>query len=41
VSDQDGVDLDIQTGIIADGQAKVLNVFAVAVARRAGQRQVC
>jgi hypothetical protein len=33
VSSQDGMGLDVHTGIIADGQAKVLNVFAVAVAR--------
>jgi len=41
VRDRDGIGFGRHTGIVANGQAEVLNVFAVAVARRAGQRQVC
>ena len=35
------MDIGTLTGVVADGQAKVFDIFTVAVARRAGQRQVC
>lgn len=41
MSDQDGGEFGRHTGIVADSQAKVLNIFAIGVAGRAGQRQVC
>lgn len=41
VSDGNGIDFGKHTGVVADSQAKVLNVLAIAVARGAGQRQVC